>query len=390
MKTRYILLTAALLLAPHVLAQIPEGWEIVEIFPAGTEFYCGPPDINDRGQVVFHRSLWPPDLPKNEIFIYDRGHLMQVTDDGVYDAFPRINNNGAIVWMRDTAGRNASSDIVLWRDGHLTQVSFPGNNQTDGAPDVNDKGWIVWSRAMDLPQDWDEIYLWDQAKTRQITDNGLSNQGPRINRRGDLVLTMRDYSVSPLVSEILAYFGGALVRLSNGQRHVVAGGINDISQVVWDSPYDGLQLWHRGWTKDLVPAYALAGGINNRGDVAVTRFDVRQRNYTLWAIRQGELVQLTDGAQGGGAGGINYRGEIATVIGRFPSIGVAIFTKRAFAADCDLDGDVDLADFSVIQRCFDSTPAGLAEACTSSDINNDVVVDQLDVATFIGFLGGPE
>jgi hypothetical protein len=27
---------------PRALAPIPEGWEIIEIIPAGTEYHCGP------------------------------------------------------------------------------------------------------------------------------------------------------------------------------------------------------------------------------------------------------------------------------------------------------------------------------------------------------------
>ena len=100
---------------------LPEGWEIVEIVPAGTEFYYGAPGINDRGQVVFDRRLWPS-LTEIEILLYDRGHVVQLTDDNVYDSFPRINNPGDIVWSRDVQGDGRASGIVRWRNGQLRTI----------------------------------------------------------------------------------------------------------------------------------------------------------------------------------------------------------------------------------------------------------------------------
>jgi hypothetical protein len=54
------------------VAQIPEGWEIIEIFPAGTEYICGPPDINDNGG------------------------LIPLADDDLAERFPRTNTHGTM------------------------------------------------------------------------------------------------------------------------------------------------------------------------------------------------------------------------------------------------------------------------------------------------------
>ena len=124
-------------------AQIPEGWEIVEIAndPA---FYHAWADINDRGQVVFHRTI-APSLDRNamEIFLYDRGQLVRLTDDDTYDAFPRINNHGDIVWVREIQGPGTEGAIVLWRNGELTTISDQLFWEFDPAIQ-NDKPVKVW------------------------------------------------------------------------------------------------------------------------------------------------------------------------------------------------------------------------------------------------------
>jgi hypothetical protein len=81
----------AVLLPPCAVAQIPEGWEIIEIFPAGTEYYCGPPDINDRGQIVFDRRLWPS-RNETEVMRYERGKLTQLTQTDRFYATRSFSN----------------------------------------------------------------------------------------------------------------------------------------------------------------------------------------------------------------------------------------------------------------------------------------------------------
>jgi hypothetical protein len=66
-------------------------------------------------------------------------------------------------------------------------------------------------------------------------------------------------------------------------------------------------------------------------------------------------------------------------------------------ADADLDGDRDLADFAVMQRCFGRglTPEDpLSDECWSFDVNGDNAVDMIDYAgdaadppAFRGFAG---
>ena len=89
---RFIVLISLILLtlSPRTDGQIPEGWEIVEITNTPTLF-DGEPEINDRGQIVFTGSVGSS-FADREIFVYDRGGLYRITDDGLFDEEPSLNN----------------------------------------------------------------------------------------------------------------------------------------------------------------------------------------------------------------------------------------------------------------------------------------------------------
>lgn len=61
------------------------------------------------------------------------------------------------------------------------------------------------------------------------------------------------------------------------------------------------------------------------------------------------------------------------------------------AADSDGDGDVDVADFAVLQRCLTGTlePAPLPQECTCLDRNNDRRIEAFDYGAFLSCVGGP-
>ena len=390
----FVTVVVALALAsvpiPRAAAQIPEGWEIVEIFPAGTEYYCGPPDINDRGQIVFHRRLWPT-RDQIEIMLYDRRKLIQPTDDDVYDSFPRINNHGVIVWSRDLDPDPSVEriGIVRWLGGQMAVISDPGDKYLgEGPADINDAGQIVWNRSLRERPDEPQLFLFDGSSIRPVTDDAFSNQSVRINQNSEFVWTQYDFSVSPWVSQVFVFFGGPLTRLTNGQRQVQNPDINDFREVVWRSPFDGVQVWRMGTTTTVLGENSGVGGINNRGWITIARKDPASGNSTLWLYRHGALTRLTEPSLRAGVGRINTRGEIAFVMGRLPNIGVSIFTKESFVADLDLDADVDLNDVAVFQRCFGTFPSVYDECCSSSDTNCDEAVDRCDFAVLFRFLEG--
>jgi len=369
------------------IAQIAEGWEIVEIFPAGTEFNCSDPDINDRGEIVFHRRRWPT-LRQTEIILYDRGRLTQITNDDIRDVIPRLNNHGHIVWSRDISEDGLLS-IVRLKDGKLDVISEGGHPGVDASADINDAGHIVWSRSPTPPLDSRDVFFFDGIAIRQITDNGFSNQSTRINRTGEFVFTQYDFSVDPWLSEIFGFINGALMRLSSGQPQVQFPDINDYRQIVWQGAFTGIELWDAGKTVQLVDSNAYGARLNNRQQVCLQRWDAVHGNFGLWLINEGQLTQLTDGAFGGLGQSINSRGEIAFMHGRSSSYGIALFTRPSFRADLDLDGDADLHDVALFQMCFGQEGNGIAQLCWTSDIHNDGHINLEDFEFLTVLMEGP-
>ncbi len=391
---RRCLVTAAIACAfscGYASAQIPEGWEIVEIAPAGTEYSYGGVDINDRGQVVFDRRLWPS-LTQIEIFLYYRGRTFQLTDDDYYDSFPRINYHGDIVWMRDE-NRGTDKDIVVWRNGEVHTISARAYHES--SPDVNDAGLVIWNGWPEAPpSNRAEIFLADifggpGSTSRQVTNDGFSNQVPYINQHGDFIYTRADFSVVPWLSNVIAFLGGRFHPLTSGSLVFTARGLNDIPHIVWDHSQSGAYLWDGDRAENIVVQNAIAQGINNCGDVPFARFDRTQQNYMQWLWRDRQLFQLTDGKRGAGGAEINNRGEVAFGTGRSTAHGIALFTKPSFAADLNADGRVDLADFALLQRCFGESPTDPDALCLSAEVDRNGIVELGDFAGFAKFFGGP-
>ncbi|MEK6674808.1 MAG: hypothetical protein AABZ47_04040 [Planctomycetota bacterium] len=372
--------------AARAVAQIPEGWEIKEIFPAGTEYYCSGVDINERGQVVFSRRLWPS-FTDNEVLLYDRGKLVQLTDDDTFDAFPRLNNRGEIAWARiNEAG--TGNDIILWRDGqwgYFVPAPYPQNGV-----DINDSGQIVWDAVTDLKNEQVQVMFFDGTTIQQITDDEFVNQGPRINNHGDFVFERDNFFVDPFVFDIIAHLSGNLLTLSDGLQQAFSPQINDRKEVAWSAFANyrySLWFWQAGSAVRLFENVS-SGLINNRSEILFSRSD--QSGYSSWIFRDGKVRQVLGEPYVAHGRSFNTRAEIAFQFGDFPEIGIALLTKPSYVADLDFDGDVDLADFAIFQNCFGESLTWIAEACSTSDINNDAVVDYSDVTRFVHFLGGPE
>ncbi len=387
------LVTAAIACAfpcGYASAQIPEGWEIVEIAPPGTEYSYGRPDINDRGQIVFHRTSTANYRSGLEIWLFDHGQLLQVTDDNTYDSFPEINYPGDIVWQRDVDPDPKVERIAIVRlnDGQIdTLIDEPFYPSLE---DIDDSGGVLWSRYTQATDSPVELLRFDGKKNTVIASNGRWNQIAITNQRGDIAFTSFNHYVFPWVSEIVGYFDGVLAPLSNGQRQVVLGGLNDFGQIVWSSPFDGVEIWFNGITTKLLQENAAVGGINRRGQITIARKDPVSGNSTLWLYADGRMTRLTEPALSAGIGRINSRGEIAFLTGRFPQGGVSLLTKPAFLSDTDSDGDIDLADFANLQNCFGRNKLPFGEICHECDGAKDGQLDQEDYVRMLEFWEGPQ
>jgi hypothetical protein len=375
---------AGLAEVPPGPVEIPPGWEIRTIVEAVKGRHCGRPDINDRGDLVFDcrdRGDWS----SSEVYLYSHGELTQITHDDLSDALPKINNRQEIVWARELDG-DGDLDIVLLRDGRLEVVSAEPYSEISA--DVNDAGHVVWDADLDgLPND-SKIFYFDGESTRQISDNALSNQGPRINQSSQIIWTRYNFNDPPWHSDVMLHRNGETLQLTQGRKQINFVGINDVGQVVWVSPQGGLEKWDDGVTVTLLPDGDNAQ-INNRGVISVDQWNAAGRYYEMWLLLEERWWVLTDGPEDAVNGAINTRGEIVWQYGEFP-YGIQLFTRSSgFEGDLDLDGDVDLQDFAVLESCFDvQSPQGIE--CSDADLDKDEDIDLDDYRAWVMMLEGPQ
>jgi hypothetical protein len=361
--------------------EIPPGWEIRTIVEAVEGRYCGWPDINDRGDLVFDCQDWG-DWSTSEIYLYSGGELIQVTHDNLKDGFPKINNNREIVWQRELDG-DGDWDIVLLRDGKMRLIS--DEPYAEGGPDINDAGHIAWDADPADPEIDNQILYFDGRSTRQISNNALSNQGARINQSAQIIWTRYNFGGAPWYSDVMLYRDGETIQVTQGRKRINFAGINDLGQVVWVSPQGGLEKWDDGVTVTLLPDGNNAQ-INNRGFISVSRSN--GQSLCMWLLRDDRWWQLTNGPEYAHNGSINNRGEVVWQHGSVPA-GIALLTRSTgFTGDLDFDEDVDLRDFTVLQTCFGS-PQPLGPECWEGDLDGDEDIDIEDFNVLVANLEGP-
>lgn len=158
-------------------------------------------------------------------------------------------------------------------------------------------------------------------------------------------------------SKVISYVGSTRFRNTQGESEVYGLLWDDASQTPWYRWHDGTN-WHQVWAdnaQSLGLKYALA----------------RQH-----------------GLQGVGMWAVNYdgtRGELWDELDRQFRI------SCLRPADIDHDGDVDMEDFSLVQRCL-GLPGVVQDApeCAGARLDNDQDVDEEDLALFVACMTGPD
>lgn len=389
--TVFVVAAVAGLTARPAHAQIPEGWEIVEIFPAGTEYHCGWPDINDEGQIVFDRRLWPSFFDR-EIILYDQGELIPLTDDDVWDAFPRINNHGEIVWQRDL---DPDPDvwqlgIVRWRNGIIETVAEPPERFSLEGPDINDSGWMVWYSAAEAGNSpyRASVFLYDGSSAMELPNGGFPDQTPRINNFGQIVWTRYDYPRRGR-STIMLFENGQFRYLSDGVGFPQSPHLSDLGDVVWaDSA--GLYLWTKGTVAPKVFGTVAFPTMNHCSEVGVSLLNTEHGYFGLSLIRGDTPIEIVDSYFGSTAEQINGVGHIVFQSGRVPASGTHVFRRRPTNWDLDEDGDMDLADYMAFQNCVEGFDNEDWCRCRGADEDHSGIVDQFDWSLLRDSFAGPE
>lgn len=237
------------------------------------------PKINDRGEVV-----WESPTGVNgewEIWIWRDGaarRLVEVWPPGTApnkdNRGPAINNLGHVVWYRMGEEQCDIVDGEIWlydEDGPRQLTDAGLSNQS---PDINDFDEVVWTRYNFCSNPWSsEILLLTNGVARVIsTPDQLNPQLPAINNLGQAVWHYYDPTVGPELVSVAFYHDGVASRLmtrGTGAR------LNDNSWIalsMYDETATSVQLWLilPDATLQLTdePPNNAAQDINNYGEIA--------------------------------------------------------------------------------------------------------------------------
>ncbi len=396
-KRSLIMIGAAVLNSATLLAQVPRGYEIVQVTDTPEiEFR---PRFNGAGQCVF--TAWDfGSRQTQEIHLYDlrTGVTMQLTDNGLTDGFPDINDAGVIVWHSGVGpvlpGETEPSYEIMMRtpDGNVTRLT--DNDFHDTNPSINNGGQIVWNRYGDEPALWWDIVMLDtDGSLVQISEpappgSGISDQGPHLNDLGQVAWTRYFFSAHDRVAVL--YSGGERTELPDTLQYSGTYDLNNQSQVLWrayDDEIDDhvLRLWDAGQITTLAGGGVAASAINDLGDVVLTRKPGNQ----VWLLRDQRVYQLTDGPLDNWYPAINNRSELAWVRVDLPN--GDLFVLRRFAnGNLNCDGVVDAFDIEpfLMSLLDPGKYDALYPACDplQADMNGDGNVDSLDVEPFVAAL----
>jgi hypothetical protein len=376
--------------APAGLAevQIPPGWEVLQI--TDDPDFDDRPSINNCGQVVWSKRI-NQNTDQEEVFLYDipSGSLIQITDNDFRDWNPDINDFGTIAWAHARApGGSAHLEVALYERGTVTYLT--DNEVNDNQVTINNLGQVAWTHWQDAPScNGANVFLYDGTSIQQLSSGARYHQSPEINNVGEVAWTAFDFCTTPWISSIYLWSDGVATELTDPAQKNQAARINDLSQMCWGPGSDGIAFWDGG-ELEILTTWGGGSSLNNRGDIAVLRWHSSEAAWQLWWYKDGEFLQLTDTVVNDLAARINDHREIvwkrgdglntdmyilkppagdATGDGVVTVSDAALFAQNltgpvsvapscffcTSSSDSDLDGDIDLWDFSALQRSFTDT-----------------------------------
>lgn len=352
--------------------QIPVGFEVVDV-TSGPMFHAQPQTNNCGEFVYFTGYVWHATA---EVWLYDNGSIIRVTDNELPDATPDINDAGTIVWTRNFDG-NIGGEIVV-RGAQTEHVLSPGQG-----PRINNHGAIAFRRPVNPDCPWgSRIALYDRTEFQYLAEPEFNNQSPKLNDDSDVIWTQYDdSSCTPFgwTSEIILWSNGAPHVLPSTSTHPQLPDLNNLGEAVW-SDFDFVELYRNG-VMDILSDGHIAS-INDHADVAFSRWGPY---WVAWAWIDGEFHQLSFDPPGinNFHCDINNDKEVAWAWDLNPETmpGGIRFMRRVRNGDVNFDREIDLTDFAPWIDCL-TGPGDFDHLCRCrfEDMQHDRDVDLGDFA----------
>lgn len=278
-------MTAALAAGSDLRAQIPAGYEMVQL--TGSALHARP-DINNHSEVIWSASE-PPSV--SDIYLFSGGIVRKLTDDTYYDIAARINDHRDYAYL--VAPDYFGNVDVAWNIGGELTI-HDAFNAPNAHPDINNSGQIVWDEAFTSDASDQRVFFFNGQQIQQITFNGLCNHAARLNNLGEIVVGATNTDLPGAPSAILLFKNGVLTPLTPMNK-LRAGPINnDHGQIVWsEADMDGLNrkimLWEDGVASPFVQQEDVVGAsIGNNGDITYLAWNEPLQLYEQVLYRASE------------------------------------------------------------------------------------------------------
>ena len=386
----------AIVQAP-VAASVP-GYEVIPI--TDNPWLEQSAGLNNCGQIVYglrHNNVYDSE----EVYMYENGVTIRLTDDDVNDRMPDINDAGAVVWMR-TVGPSDTGEIVTWVDGDLGFLTC--DDLDDYTPFINAAGHVAWTKYTDQGcAGADAVAMfYDGATIFGIAGGAYSNAVNGLNDVDEVIWARYDFCQSPWASDIELYSGGQIATLTHDELEpqipaIAFNQLTGLTHATWQSEHPDTSHFTRVWDRTSGPTtIADPGGgprINNYGEVAMgAPGQGVHAGWQVWVYRSanGTYTQVTDELGSCAPQDINDYGEITVVCGTSAFETDVFFFRRIRSGDVDLDFDVDLDDYFAWSDCWTGPleTDGLCH-CRFMDMQHDRDIDMADFAAFQNAFGQP-
>lgn len=250
------------------------------------------PKINEDGHIVWfgHNGSDGPDYWS--VFVHDGSSIIQLPNSpyfnltGDYYKLYDINATGEVVWEGEDTTSNAYR-IYLYDGMTTTPITTNGTQQAYFHPRINDIGHIVWYGGNTGDTSSYEIFFYDGTSIIQITSDAYHDKEPQINDNDCMVWQGHDGSDW----EIYLYDGMSIIPLTNNAYDDECPKISDNGHVVWQG-YDGLddELYLYDSTNTLQLT-------NNNYDDGLGAHQINDYGHVVWVGNDGTGIQtyLYDG-----------------------------------------------------------------------------------------------